>query len=519
MPLTPNRSEFPELLLLETLSSLVTKSLVQALDDPIDPAEPEYSMLEIIRSFGAEQLASHGDELVLRKRHLDHFTAMSARWSEALSTPKRDVRLAQFDREYPNLHAALDWAVLSGNRTAGLRLVAALWVYWDWRGFHAEGARWSDAVLALGGESDPALLAKALYAGSAIAFMQANYARSMELAEACLAAAEASGDEQAIARGLVALGNSTYDLGQLDRSNDIYTRALAMSRAGKNEQALQVSLVNLGYVSYQLARFDAAAELFREAIALESGTGRSAAASWARVGAAQTHHQLGELDAAEAELRDIIEMQRSADTGQLAAALTALSAVLRALGRHADAEPLIREAVANRVERDERALLTDSLGELAAVALAAGAELDGVTLASAVASQRDRIGYGLPDRERLAQIATVESLRSRLDKDDFGRAWERGARMTIVEAVAFANQLELSGSEPVGRESEALAVLTPREREVVCLIIEGRTDREIAAALSITAGTASRHVANILHKLDVPNRSAAAAWAIRNGLT
>ncbi|MCA9640224.1 MAG: hypothetical protein KC492_05990, partial [Myxococcales bacterium] len=210
VPLTPNRSEFPELLLLETLSSLVTKSLVQALDDPIDPAEPEYSMLEIIRSFGAEQLASHGDELVLRKRHLDHFTAMSARWSEALSTPKRDVRLAQFDREYPNLHAALDWAVLSGNRTAGLRLVAALWVYWDWRGFHAEGARWSDAVLALGGESDPALLAKALYAGSAIAFMQANYARSMELAEACLAAAEASGDEQAIARGLVALGDSTY---------------------------------------------------------------------------------------------------------------------------------------------------------------------------------------------------------------------------------------------------------------------------------------------------------------------
>jgi DNA-binding CsgD family transcriptional regulator len=50
---------------------------------------------------------------------------------------------------------------------------------------------------------------------------------------------------------------------------------------------------------------------------------------------------------------------------------------------------------------------------------------------------------------------------------------------------------------------------------VLSLVIEGRTDREIAHALSISTGTASRHVANILHKLDVPTRSAAAAWYIR----
>jgi DNA-binding CsgD family transcriptional regulator len=67
--------------------------------------------------------------------------------------------------------------------------------------------------------------------------------------------------------------------------------------------------------------------------------------------------------------------------------------------------------------------------------------------------------------------------------------------------------------------STELSILTKREREVLRLIVDGKTDREIAQTLSISSGTASRHVANILHKLDVRTRSAAAAWAIRNGLT
>src|SRR5690606_23700463 len=98
----------------------------------------------------------------------------------------------------------------------------------------------------------------------------------------------------------------------------------------------------------------------------------------------------------------------------------------------------------------------------------------------------------------------------------------RGDRMTIAEAIAFANDLSLEASPsvaPVEPVSGEIAVFTPREREVLELVIDGRTDREIAHALSISTGTASRHVANILHKLDVPTRSAAAAWYIRNAMS
>jgi len=183
--------------------------------------------------------------------------------------------------------------------------------------------------------------------------------------------------------------------------------------------------------------------------------------------------------------------------------------------------PLAREAIANRIARDERALLTDSLSELSALAICAGATADGVTLAAAVSAQRSRIGYGLPDQERAIHLDLVGSARESLGEHAFEHAWSRGDRMTITEAIAYANKLSFD-VVPTPRSIEPLsaevAVLTPREREVLHLVIEGRTDREIAHALSISTGTASRHVANILHKLDVPTRSAAAAWAIRHGL-
>jgi DNA-binding CsgD family transcriptional regulator len=61
------------------------------------------------------------------------------------------------------------------------------------------------------------------------------------------------------------------------------------------------------------------------------------------------------------------------------------------------------------------------------------------------------------------------------------------------------------------------AGLTAREREVLRLIAEGRSNREIGAALFISAKTASVHVSNILGKLGVASRTEAAALALRAG--
>lgn len=60
--------------------------------------------------------------------------------------------------------------------------------------------------------------------------------------------------------------------------------------------------------------------------------------------------------------------------------------------------------------------------------------------------------------------------------------------------------------------------LTPREREVLALLAEGRTNRDLAAALFVSEKTIKTHVSNILAKLHLTDRTQAALFAVRHGL-
>jgi DNA-binding NarL/FixJ family response regulator len=60
--------------------------------------------------------------------------------------------------------------------------------------------------------------------------------------------------------------------------------------------------------------------------------------------------------------------------------------------------------------------------------------------------------------------------------------------------------------------------LTAREQAVLALVVQGKTNAEIAQALSASVGTVKNHVHNIIVKLRVQNRSEAVAWAVRNGI-
>jgi DNA-binding NarL/FixJ family response regulator len=89
--------------------------------------------------------------------------------------------------------------------------------------------------------------------------------------------------------------------------------------------------------------------------------------------------------------------------------------------------------------------------------------------------------------------------------------------MSLDQAFDYALASAAALSSELATASPASG-LSKREMEVLRLLVEGLSDREIAERLFISPYTVGRHVSNILAKLDVDSRTAAAIWAVRNGL-
>ena len=172
---------------------------------------------------------------------------------------------------------------------------------------------------------------------------------------------------------------------------------------------------------------------------------------------------LGELDDAGATLDELRELERVIGTTPLkAAADLADGRLAAAREEHEDARPLLEDAVE-------------------------GYERSGAPYEAAQA--------------RIELAATLAAL---------GRG-ELAERETASAVRALRDLGALPAGAPAGE-------VTPREREVLALLAEGLTNRQIAERLVLSEHTVHRHVANILRKLDLPSRAAAAAHAARSGL-
>jgi DNA-binding NarL/FixJ family response regulator len=125
-----------------------------------------------------------------------------------------------------------------------------------------------------------------------------------------------------------------------------------------------------------------------------------------------------------------------------------------------------------------------------------------VALTSFVAEAKVRAALEAGAAGYLLKDAEVDELASAI------RAAVRG-EMHLDPAVA--RQLTAALRAPrVGA-----VTLTPREREVLALIADGRSNQQIATALVVSERTARTHVSNILAKLGVASRTQAALWAVR----
>jgi non-specific serine/threonine protein kinase len=165
--------------------------------------------------------------------------------------------------------------------------------------------------------------------------------------------------------------------------------------------------------------------------------------------------------------------------------------------------------------------IADALSGFAGVAAAAGQPLLAARLLGAVATFSERLSWAVM-AFNVQHERALAATRAALAPEVFERAWAEGRALSLDDAIAETPAILATVSAaptlPAAAESDAPQGLTRRELEVLRLLAQGLSDREIAARLFISHHTVMRHVASILGKLEVSSRTAAATWAVRHSL-
>lgn len=274
---------------------------------------------------------------------------------------------------------------------------------------------------------------------------------------------------------LVRLAELRRRQGRLDEADELFGRC----------EGKPLAVLGRAEVALDRARPSEAAELAERFLRVFPDRNRTERCAGLEL-AVRAHCALGDHELARDALAQLGEIAARAGTRPLrAAALTAEATIATATGDHDTARRSLEDAL-------------DLLAMSGAPFESARARLDlGVVLAA--------LGRDQPARREIEAARTAF------------RALGANGALAQAEALLAALGPTLAGT-PTSATDGLLARLSPRELEVLALVAEGLTNHEIAGRLALSEHTVHRHMTNILRKLGLPSRAAAASLAARHGL-
>ncbi len=313
-----------------------------------------------------------------------------------------------------------------------------------------------------------------------------------------------------------------------DAAAALLAEALTNAQSAGDSDATAMALQGMGQVELQRGNFDRAATLTVDALDLarRSETGDDAESPFVSLVCAnlgQIALARGDLLTATAYLEDALRQQRVLGFAWgMGDTLRYLGDLAREAGDVQRAIACYQESLGLAQTHGDRRFLAETLVGIAILCANRGQAIHAARLYGAAATLHEQVGAPVEDWERPAHDRGLALAQAALSPEAFAGAWADGAvlpPMTIATgALAAVNPSGLADQIDPGEVSALPAGLTPREREVLLLLAGGLTDREIAEALFISPRTVGGHVTNLLGKLGVDSRTAAAAWAVRNGL-
>jgi non-specific serine/threonine protein kinase len=417
------------------LIGLVEKSLVVTDDD-----EDRYRMLETVREYAREKLATSGDADVVRERHRDFFLVLAMNAEAHLAGPDQAIWLQRLENDHDNLRAALEYCLLAG-ADAALRLCSALHWFWIMRGYRAEGLDWCVRALGVEGvDQRTPQRAMALHAAGVLAYHLGDFSAARDHHQDSLAIARGLGDHEGVARATISLGNLRLRQGDPAAARILCEEALALSRNLNDPWLTQQSLNGLGNVAGALGEFPRAQSLFEEslAIARERADRVRIAISLNNLG--YLTFQRGQYSAARAWHEESLAIRRELkDPGGIAYSLSGLGEVALHQGDQSAAGAFLRAALSIRRELGDKMGIVELLEQLAAVIGALGDPLRAAHIGGAAERLREEIGYPLEMEQRLRHDLHMGAARAALGNDDaFDRAWKKGRAMPLEHAIDSA---------------------------------------------------------------------------------
>ena len=525
------------------LISLIDKSLVVL--DGEAAGDARYRLLDTIREYASERLEAAGESGALSLRHRDCILALVEHTSATMfnrGEPPWPVRREVFRRgiaEYGNFRIALETSLAHGHAEVGLRLCIGLRNMWVPHGDAREAAIWLDRFLVLPpgdpGEVSAQVRGRALAVRAEIAFDLQDYDTLVRCATESLELARSSGDDFPVPTALRVMSQAAARAGRAGEAVAYIEEAVEAAGTTGNDWESGLTMAAKAAIAIRQNKLKSAQRAYEAALEVLADNNR-----W---GVAQVSYGMGTLarargdaEAAVRYYRDAMEIFRELDAWpEIARCQAGLGWIAIAGGDLGQAQLSLAENLRLNRVCGQRLGIARGLEACAALAAASAQPERAARLAGAACQLRESLGHGTGIGPRIEQV--LEFARGQIGTSA-AALFAEGREMPAEEAVAFAlgagqaasaasgaaepawtDPARAARPEPAGLNGSthrAPSPLTPREHEIVMLIAQGLSNKEIADELVISPATAARHVANILAKLGFTSRTQVASWASRH---